>query len=229
MKTLLCKILRVTAIVLLGITVAFTLLGAIGSTCAAFAPERYDSMLPLAPYKWLYQLLVIISLAAGLAGIRALISLVRNAPSSYRDTLIFLLVGGGAALVQVVASRLLRGKSMPTDIRLYVTLLTLLVFLLLRIPGIWQGVGFTRGKSSPASLAGGIAAIVMGLLTLTVHLWAAPTHMLEGVNYADVWHVTLALLGWGLVLSGAGILIKRRMAKVFSRTAQAYPALISPH
>lgn len=227
MNTLLCKILRVTAIILMGLTVAFTLLGAIGTTCAAFAPEKYASMMPLKPYQWLYQLLVVISLAAGVAGIRAMIELVRSAPASYRDTLLVLLVGGAAALIQMVASRSLRGKSMPTDVRLYITALTLLVFLVLRIPAIWQGVGLTRGRPAGAATAGGIAAILMGGLTLTVHQWAAATHTFGGVNYADVWHTTLALAGWGLVLAGTGILGRGRLVKLFGKMARTEPAQVT--
>jgi hypothetical protein len=31
-------------------------------------------------------------------------------------------------------------------------------------------------------------------------LWVGTTHTWEGVNFADVWHTQLAVLGWGLVV-----------------------------
>jgi hypothetical protein len=213
MNATLGKLLRVAAILLMGMTVAMTLLGAVGSTCAALKPENFDSMLPLAPYKWLYQLLVVVSLAAGVWGIRALVELVRGSPKAYRDTLIVLLVGGGAALVQVMASRYLRGKSMPTDVRLWITVFTLAVFLLLRLPGVREAVDFGRGGRGASRMAGGMAAIVFGALALTVHLWAGPTHTWGGVNYADVWRISMTVIGWGLALGGAGLMAADMMPK----------------
>ena len=206
MKGVISKIMRIVAIVLMGLTVALTLLGGVGTTCVAFGAEKYPSMTPLVPVKWLYQILVIVSIAAGMAGIRAIIGLIKGTRWSYRETLIVLAVGGAAALIQVVTSRILRGKSTPTDMRLYVTILTLLVFLLFRIPKIWQSVDFTRSKGNTPGIAGGVAAMVLGILTLTVHIWAAPTHTFVGFNYADVWHIPLTVTGWALTLTGFGLL-----------------------
>jgi len=45
------KVLRGIVIALFGLTVTFTLLGAVGTTCVAFGAEKYDSMIPLVPYK----------------------------------------------------------------------------------------------------------------------------------------------------------------------------------
>jgi hypothetical protein len=46
MSKSLIKIIRITAIVLMGLTVAITLLGGIGSTCAAFLTENFASLGP---------------------------------------------------------------------------------------------------------------------------------------------------------------------------------------
>lgn len=198
------RIIRTAAVVMLALTVGMTLLGGIGSTCVAFGAERFDSMRALIPYQWLYQILVVVSIAAGAAGIRALIGMARGTAWSYREALIVLLVGGGAALIQVIASRALRGKSMPTDVRLYITLLTLILFLFMRIPRIRRGVGLGAG-SSAGGIGGGAAALVLGALILTVHHWTGVSHRLDGINYADVWHSALAPIGWSILALGVGL------------------------
>ena len=48
--------------------------------------------------------------------------------------------------IHIYMSRMLRGKSMPVDAVVYTTVLTLVIFLLFKIPAIWQGVDFTKGK-----------------------------------------------------------------------------------
>ena len=49
------KALRGVAITLMGLTLVFTLLGGVGTTCVALGAEKYDSMALLVPYKPLYQ------------------------------------------------------------------------------------------------------------------------------------------------------------------------------
>jgi hypothetical protein len=207
MSKSLIKIIRITAIVLMGLTVAITLLGGIGSTCAAFLTENFASMGSLIPYKWLYQMLVVISVAAGLFGIRALIGLIKGKPWAYRDTLVVLIVGGTSALIQMITSRALRGASMPTDVRLYITTLTLIVFLLLRLPGVWHRVNFTRHKGNLPGTAGGMAAISLGLAALTVRLWAGPSHIFNELNYANIWNLPLTAAGWTLTITGIALIV----------------------
>jgi hypothetical protein len=201
------KVLRFAAINLFGLTVAFHLLGGIGTSCVALAAEEFDSMVAIAPYKWLYQLFVIITLAASIYGLRAMIALIKGRQNAYRDAMIFLaliLVISGA---HMAASQALRGKSAPTDMRVYFTLLTLAFFLLLRVPCLWAAVDFTRRGGGEGGSAAGVALILSGAMTLTVGGWAGPSHIMNGgVNYADAWHASLGLVGWALVLVGAGLL-----------------------
>jgi hypothetical protein len=208
MHPLIYKIIRICAVVLMGLTVAFTLLGGIGSTCAAFLTENFAAMSPLLPYKWLYQLLVIVSVAIGLWGIRALAGLVKGKIWAYRETMLVLILGGLTALIQIIASRSLRGASMPTDVRFYTTLLTLFLFLILRIPGIWEKVNFYHQKGNTTDMASGLAAISLGMMILTVHLWAGPSHTFDGFNYANVWSIPLTAAGWALTLLGVAWMAK---------------------
>lgn len=207
-NSFLAKLLRFIGIFFMGLAVLFTLAGGIGTSCAAFAPTNWDSMAPLARVQFLYIAYVIIGVGAGIWGIKALIGLIRGTSDAFRDSLIVLLVGGGAALAQVISSRIVRGSSMPTDMRLYTSILALIIFLIFRIPGIWRGVNYDRGQRGSNSLAGGLTAIVMGTLALTVHLWAAPTHTFGGFNYADVWHVQIAVAGWAAVVAGLCLVVR---------------------
>ena len=103
------------------------------------------------------------------------------------------------------ASRMLRGSSMPNDARVYMNALTLIVFALFNLKKARQALGLDAPGGADASGGGvGAAFTVMGVIALTVHLFAGPTHTWGGINYADVWHTELQFAGWGLVLLGIG-------------------------
>ncbi len=206
--TMLGKALRIAAIILFGLTVVFSLLGGIGTSCVALGAEKYASMRALVPFKWLYLIFVVLTIAASLYGIRALIGLVKNRLAAYKEALWALLACLLLAVAQVVASRLLRGKSMPNDMRVYISLLTLIVFLLLRIPRLWSQAGMGNPGGDAGSLAAGASLFIGGVVVLTVQWWAGATHTWEGVNFADVWHWQMAVLGWGLVV-GSLLPLKR--------------------
>jgi hypothetical protein len=208
-KSFIAKFLRFIGIVLMGLTGGFTLLGGIGTTCAALAPTNYESMAALAPFQWLYILFVLVGIVLGVMGIRATVLLVRGADKSYRDALVVLVAGLVVGLIHIAASRALRGKSMPVDAVVYTTLLTLVIFLLFRIPFIWQGVNFQKGTMKSNLPAGGAAAILLGLLTLTIQYTMQSTHTWGGVNYADAFNTVLTVMGLGLFLFGTGLLSSR--------------------
>jgi len=48
------KILRFIGILFMALTGGLTLLGGVGTSCAALNPTGYDSMAALAPMQWLY-------------------------------------------------------------------------------------------------------------------------------------------------------------------------------
>lgn len=204
------KFLRVLGIILMGITAAFTLLGGAGTTCIALAAENFgEKWAPLVPYKWLYILFVIVTLAIGAMGVRAVVLLIQGKASAYRSALLALILGIVVGVIHMLVSRSLRGGSMPVDGVVYTTVLTLIVFLLFRIPAVWQGVNFEKPSSNPdlPRNAAAITLLFSSLLVLTVQFWAGPTHMFAGVNYADAWHLQLTVLGWGLFLVGIMLLV----------------------
>jgi len=192
--------LRIVTIVFLSLTAAMTLLGAIGTTCVAFNAEQYGpSMAALVPVKPIFQLLVFVSLAAGLFGVYSIVRLARGRKNSYNHVLIFLVVGLVASAVQFYYSLTLRGSTAPNNMRLYLTGLTLVLFLLLRLPGLWCRTGFDRDGSNPGQpRAEGMALFLCGLVTITTPVWAKPTHFIDGANTANV--LLLPLLASGAIM-----------------------------
>ena len=146
-------------------------------------------------------------------GVRAAILLVKGAQNSYRRALFVLAAGIAIGVVHMLASRALRGSSMPVDAVTYTTVLTLIVFLILRIPAIWQAVDFAKGHPRANQSAVGAAAIVIGLLALTVQFLMGSTHTWDGVNYADAFHVSMTIIGFLFLLVGAGLVIRRDTRK----------------
>lgn len=196
------KVFRIIGIILMSLTAAFTVLSGAGTTCVALGAEEYLSMTAIVPYKWLYVLFVIVTLAIGVMGVRAVVLLVKGRPNAYRYSLIALILGVIVGGIHMGVSRALRGSSMPVDAVFYTTVLTLVVFLIFRIPSIWQKVDFERADANGNSPAGGIAAIVMGMLCLTIQIWMGPTHTFYGINYADAFHAIMTISGWGLIFFG---------------------------
>ena len=205
------KLLRFIGIVAMGLTAGFTLLGGIGTTCVALNPTGFgESMAKLAPFQWMYILFVLAGIALGVLGIHATVMLVKGTNKSYREALSILIAGIVVGVVHIFISRVLRGKSMPVDAVVYATILTLIIFLLFRIPFIWQGVNFARGSAKSNGLASGAAAILLGLFTLTIQYMMGPTHTWSGVNYADAFNGMMTSIGLTCLLFGFGLTIKFR-------------------
>jgi hypothetical protein len=214
-RTTLGKILRIVAIVLMGFSAAVTLLSGIGLTCVALAPEKYASMAALVPYKWLYQLSLLITIAIAVYAIRATVGLARSRNWGYKAAVIALALTIVFGAAHVFMSQTLRGKSMPNDMRVYVAVLALIVLLLLRIPGIWKQVIFSGGGAGGAGTApAGLSMILAALAFLTVQFWAGATHTWEGVNFADAFHNQLTLVGWALMILGVGFVAWPKLAGI---------------
>lgn len=202
------KFLRWVGVIFLGLTGFFHLMGGAGTTCAALAAERWDSMAGIVPYKWVYQLFVVVTLAIAIYTIRAAIRFAKSKPNAYRQAVYILLIGAVVTVVHVFTSRSLRGASMPNDARLYLDLLTLVIFSLFLIPGLRNQMNLdgTAGEVDGGASIGS-AFVLMGSIALTIQLWMGPTHTWNGVNYADVWRTELTLFGVGLVLAGITMLL----------------------
>jgi hypothetical protein len=204
------KALRIVGIVFMSLTAAFTLLGGAGTTCVALDPTGFGGNFSgIAPFQWLWILFVLVGLAAGIMGVRAVVLLVKGSKNAWRYALIALLIGTGINAVHLFASRTLRGGSMPVDGVLYMNVITLIIFLIFRIPAIWQSVNYEKpaGWKNTGKQAAAIALVATGLLSLTIQFMMAPTHTINGLNYADVWHAALTWIGILLILSGVANVI----------------------
>ncbi|GAB4424262.1 MAG: hypothetical protein Kow002_13780 [Anaerolineales bacterium] len=211
------KTLRFIGILLMGITALFTIASGLGTTCVAINPTGFgESMAKLAPFQWLYIIFVIVTTAIGIMAARAVFLLAKGRPNSYRYSIIALVLGIVVGTIHIIVSRNLRGKSMPVDGVLYTTVLTLIVFLIFRIPKIWQGVDF-NGEAKDDNSGGMAAAItlfVTGILTLSVQHWAGPTHTWDGTNWAAAFEVTRIMLGASQLLGAAALLVFRKKAEI---------------
>ncbi len=145
------KILRILAIILFGLATAMNLLGGIGTSCVAFSSNVGYRMAftELMDYRWLYQVLVVTTILLGIAGVWALIRLIRGGAKVFRDALILLIIGSVLGGVHYFASLTLRGEAAPANVKFYINLATLIVFLVFKLPGVRKHINFGKpgGKS----------------------------------------------------------------------------------
>ncbi len=219
------KVLRITVIIFMSLTAAMNVLGGAGTSCVAFSSNIGYRMAfkELMDVRWLYQGLVVITILIGLAGVWSTIRLVRGGPHVYRWAVICLVTGTLFGGVHYIASQTLRGAAAPANVKFYLNALTLLIFLLIGIPGIREKVDFTDAGSSQAEKTSstGMAAILAGITVLTVFTWAAPSHTLHGENWVYVFSKPLLLGGVLLLTSGFALLIRASLQSVRPETIPA--------
>jgi hypothetical protein len=167
----------------------------------------------LSQYQWLYMLFVLGGIAIGILGIQVTVKLVKGIKNSEANALVTLILGTITGGIHMYVSRSLRGSSMPTDFVVYFTVLTLLLFLVFRLPKLRELSIFERENDSESDIAGGITAIVSGALVLSVQIWARSDHLISGVNYADAFHNAMLVLGTSLFLFGSGLVVRSILTK----------------
>lgn len=205
------KVLRIVAIIMMGLTAAMNLLGGIGTYCAAFSNkvEYRMAFRDLLDYRWLYQIFVVTTIMIGIAGVWALIKLVRGGPKVSRDALIVLGIGTLIGGVHYFTSLALRGKAAPANMKFYINIFTLLVFLIFQIPGLREKIGFSKaGGKAETNTGVGMAAIIVGAIMLTIFQWAGPSHTFYGENWVYVLEMPLIIVGSILILAGIGIVVR---------------------
>jgi hypothetical protein len=206
--SMISKILRWVGIILMGLTSVFTLMGGIGTVCAALFPARFaagsEAMAALIGWEWLYMIFMLVTIAIGVMMVRATVLLIKGTYAAYRDTIISLVAGVVVGFIHIYASRSIRGGSMPVDMVVYSAVLTLIVFLIFRIPFIWQGVNYEKpaGARNDNGPVAAITLLLSGMMAFTIQYMVGSTHTWGGVNYGDAFHFSMTLIGGVLILAG---------------------------
>jgi hypothetical protein len=215
------KNLRIVGIVLMALTTAMNILGGTGTVCAAFLTKKYPMVDILRPvdYRWLYQTFMIVTILIGLVGIWATINLVRGKSRAYQNAVIVLAVGTLVSGIHFYASMSIRGSATPANMKFFANGITLLVFLIFGLPGVRQRVNFSDpGDTNTQMTSGGLAAIMVGILTLSIRSWVGASHIYEGNNWVDVLKMPLLLTGSVMIVSGLVLMLRvaREKLNVFS-------------
>jgi hypothetical protein len=201
------KFLRFIGILFLSISALFNIAGGAGTTCVALNPTGFsDQFAAIASLQWLYVLFVLVTLAFGVMMARAVFLVVKGQGNAYRYSILSLVGATVVGVIHILTSRALRGGSMPVDGVVYTTVLTLIIFLIFKIPGVWEKVDFAKANKKDLDIAGGAAAIVCGAVSLTIQFFMASTHTIDGVNYGAAFQLTTSGIGWGLIVLGVSII-----------------------
>ncbi len=208
------KALRTVAIIFMGLTAAMNLLGGIGTVCAAFLTKRFPPMWKFLDYLLLYRTLMIVTIVIGVFCVWATRGLVRGRKDAYRNALVLLIIGTVVAFIQYYSSLRIGGKTWnlllaaaPSNFKFYTNAVTLLLFLVTKLPGIRDQVDFSKPGGTDRATAGGLAAIVAGIVVLTTEYWVGSSHVFQGTNWVHVLEGPLLIGGTLLTLGGLGLLV----------------------
>jgi len=220
------KALRIIAILLLGMTAAMNLLGGAGTFCAAFSNNVGYRMAfkEIMDYRWIYQIVMVTTILTGIAGVMALVNLIKGKPGVQRFTMVVLIIGTFLGGTQFFASMILRGAATPANVKFFTNLAALIFFLILQLPGIKDKVDFSQpSDKSEMNSAGGLVAFLAGITTLTIFAWAGPSHTFFGENWVFVFEWPLVVIGTVLIVGGF-LTVLREMLNYYShqRTTQEH-------
>lgn len=211
MKNLSGKIFRVVAIILMAMTAAMNVLGGAGTSCAAFFTKKYPPywvLIKPVDYRWLYQTFVVTTLIIGIAGIAVSVGLIRGGKSVYRNTMLVLAIGTLLNAIHYYSSITIIGKAAPANVVFYINAITLLVFLILGIPGLRKVVNFSKsGKDVDNATGAGMAAFVSGVIVLSTPMWVGSSHIYMGNNWVYVFAWPIYIFGTFLTVGGLGLLV----------------------
>ncbi len=207
------RIVWIVAVVALGLTTAMNLLGGIGMVCAAFLTQNFPPLYVLLDYQWLYQRLMIITILVGIAGVWATLGLFRGGNNAYRNAIVVLLVGTALGELHMRSSMELRGAVVPANVKFYLNLFTLILFLILGLPTMRRQVSFSRPRGrAEAAAAGGMAALFVGIAVLTVGLWVGASHTYNGTDWTNALQPGLSIVGWAFTGGGLAVFVRAALA-----------------
>lgn len=216
--------IRITAIVFMGLTAAMNLLGGAGTVCAAFLTKQYPPMFVFYDYQLLYQTLMITTILTGIWGVWMVRKLIQGGTTVYRSTMIVLIVGTILGGIQMFASLAIRGKAVPANMKFYANVFTLVVFLLLKIPGISEYIDFSKPlKKIEQAASGGLSAFVAGIVTLTTFIWVGPSHTYLGNSWVEEYEIQIVISGVLLILGSLFALLWGLKQMLPAKTPELIP------
>lgn len=216
------KVLMVLAVTFFGLAAVFTTLTAVGTVCVAWNAHIYPPFFALIPIIVIFQYLVYGNLVASAFGFTLIYPLARGYKKAYFLALITILVFIATAVIQMYYSSSARGipffSAAPTNMRLFSTLFVAGYFIFLRIPFVWNNIGFNEGSGDLKYYRTSISTflILSGAVILSTSIWASSSHIIEGINMIGIFEVPL-LLGGVASLSAGSILFlsqKTQISKV---------------
>ena len=86
------RILWISAIILIGLTAAITLVSGIGTYCVAWNAEQYEEFANFVPYKPLYKAFVVLTIAVAIAAVVDLYGMIRRRKWAYLATPVVMLL-----------------------------------------------------------------------------------------------------------------------------------------
>ena len=171
-------------------------------------------------YRWIYQIVMVTTIITGIAGIMALVKLIKGKPGVYRFTMMVLLIGTLLGGTQFFASMILRGKATPANVKFFTNVVALVYFLILGLPGIKDKVDFSNpSDKSETNSAGGLVAFLAGITTLTIFSWAGPSHTFFGENWVYVFETPLVIIGTVLIVGGFLTMLRETLNHLSQRAA----------
>ncbi|MFA5537341.1 MAG: hypothetical protein WDA53_09250 [Bacillota bacterium] len=208
MKKDLTGFIRGLIIVFLGATALFNMSSGIGTTCLAFDAASYPPFKKLADYATFYQASVYLYTLAGFALVIITYAFIRAEKWAFWSAVGVVLVSGVYSVIHVYLSRMLRGSSLPNDIRMIADIATLIVLIIVRLPFIWNKIDLTKKPEGDASYAipTGAAFLVSGILLFFVPMMSASSHTIDGVNLAATLQPQINIIASLLVVIGGGLI-----------------------
>ena len=216
------RILWIVAVVAMGMTAAMNLFGGIGTVCAAFLTKNFPPMLVLLDHQWLYQRMMLITIAIGIAGASATFRAVSGWPQclSQRFAGADRRRGVGRAARACLAGAARQdgsGQHQVLHQPVHAGPVPDLGLLSIR-----SGISFSKPRRNEAAAAGGMAALIVGITMLTMP-WVGSSHTYEGTDWTGVLQPGLSIVGLAFTAGGLGVFLKALAAVI----RQPEPAILA--
>jgi len=208
-------LVRGAAVLLMTLVTVFHIIGGIGAVCVSFGGPDYRPAVPYIPYQHIYQPITIAVMILGFVFVILTYAMFRGERWAVWTAIGLMAFSLVITYIRMRYALIIRGGTAPTNVRFYITTVTLLYMLVTQIPAIRKRVDWKRplGRTGSYSTPGGMALMAAGLFTALSPFGVGSTHVFDGVNYAMIMLKPLLALGSALMLLGAGLLLSVRLGR----------------